>query len=258
MEQKEVQEEKPEAQEKNIFEDLVGDLINLERGLPATFITMIKSPGTVINSYFADEKKFVNPFKYTIFILAITTLITTFFVDYEVVMQQAAEASSSSSAEELDANLKQFEEETGINITGFLTGMKDVSVALMTKFSQVFYIIVLAPLFALSSRLFFKKRRPLFKHHYVMALYSVATFAVFSLLIIPLMLLPNSVWIHTAVSSGLIMICMMYAQIRYMDLKGFDDYAMSFLSFLVGYILYFAGTLFIQIVGGLILAIVRG
>ncbi len=250
------EEQKAEVQEKNIFEDLVGDILSLERGLPATFLTMLKSPGSVINSYFADDKLFVSPFKYTIFILAVVTLINTTFVDYEALMEAAAQAGTDS-VEEMNENLKQLDEVSGLNFTGFLTAMKDVSVGLLTKYSQVFYILVMAPLLAFSSRLFFKKIKPKFTHHYVMMLYSVATFAVFSLLMLPMLVIPDLIWVQTVLSSILLMVFMMYVQIKYLDLKGFDGYMMSFLSFLIGYLLYFIGTFIVQVIGGIILVIVR-
>ncbi len=255
MEHKE--EDKPELKEKNIFEDLLGDILSLERGLPATFWTMLKSPGSVITSYFEDDKHFVSPFKYTIFILAVVTLINTTFVDYEALMQAAAQ-SGTDDIEQMNENLKQLDEASGLNFSGFMTAMKDVSVGLLTKYSQVFYILVMAPLLAFSSRLFFKKIKPKFSHHYVMMLYAVSTYAVFTLLMLPLLANQNLIWIQTFLSSVLMMIFMMYVQIKYMKLKGFDGYMMSFLSFLIGYILYFIGTLVVQVVGGVILVIVRG
>jgi hypothetical protein len=253
----EKEENKPELQEKNIFEDLVGDILSLERGLPATFMTILRSPRRVFDSYFANENKFVNPFKYTIFILAVVTLVNTTFVDYEAMMEAAAQAGTDS-VEEMNENLRLLDEETGINFSGFMTAMKDVSVGLLTKYSQVFYILVMAPLLAFSSRLFFKSIKPKFKHHYVMMLYSVATFAVFSLLMLPMLVIPDLIWVQTAASSILLMIFMMYVQIKYLDLKGFDGYMMSFLSFIIGYILYFIGTFLVQIFGGIILVIARG
>ena len=248
----------PEFHEKNILQDLLGDLLNIESGLPATFLTMLKSPGLVIDSYFANEKKFVNPFKYTIFILALTTLIGTFFVDYEVIMQKAAEMGSTQSVEDLDANYQKFSEETGVNIIGFMTAMKDVSVAMIAKFSQLVFIVVMAPLLAFSSRLFFRKKKPFFKHHYVMLLYTLATFAVFSILITPLMMSDIPFGIFTFGSIAIQLIFISFAQIRYLNLKGANEYFMSFVSLLVGYIFYTIATLIIQIVGGIILVIVRG
>lgn len=250
-------EQKAEIQEKNIFEDFVGDFLNLERGLPATFIKMLKSPGDVIDSYFSNKKNFVSPFKYTIFILAVVTLINTTFVDYEAIMEAAAEAGTGS-VEEMNENFKKLDEETGLNFTGFMTAMKDVSVGIMTKYIQVFYILVLAPLMAFSSRLFFKKQKPKLKHHYVMFLYTITTFSVFSLLLLPLLVNTNLIWVQTGVSSLLMMSFVMYVQIKYLKLKGFDEYMMSFLSFVIGYILYFIGTFVVQIVGGIILVIARG
>ena len=251
------EENKPELKEKNIFEDLVGDILSLERGLPATFLTMLKSPGRVIDSYFADEKQFVSPFKYTIFILAVVTLINTTFVDYEALMQAAAQ-SGTNDIEQMNEDLKKLDEATGLNFTGFMTAMKDVSVGLLTKYSQVFYILVMAPLLAFSSRLFFKKIKPKFTHHYVMMLYTVSTYAVFTLFLIPLLANQSMIWIQTVLTSIIMMIFLMYTQIKYLKLKGFDGYMMSFLSFLIGYILYFIGTFLVQIIGGIILVIVRG
>ncbi len=254
----EVQDENPEIKEKNIFEDLLGDLVNLDKGLPATVITMVKSPNLVIDSYFADEKKFVNPFRYTILILAVTTLIGTLFVDYEVVMQRAMEmGSSSTSSAQMEENLRILDEESGLDVTGYMTAMKDLSVAMMSKFNQIVYIVVMAPLIAFSSRLFFKKKKSKFSHHYVMLLYTSATFAIFGLLTAPLMMSDIPLSLFTFISSSLMIAFIMYVQVNYLKLKGFTEYAMSFLSCIIGYLLYFIATLIIQIVGAFILVLIR-
>lgn len=250
-------ERKPEIQENSMLDDFLGDLINLDRGLPATVLGMLKSPGLVIESYFTDRGRFVNPFKYTIFILAVTTLIGSLFVDYELLMQQAAELGYSSSVEDANENFKRIEEESGIPIASFMTAMKDVSVAMMTKFSQIFYILVMAPLMAFSSRLFFKKKRAFFKHHYVMLLYMLATYAIFGLVFTPLMISEIPFTIFTFLVTFVQLVFFMYVQIKYLELKGFDEYSMSFLSFFVGYILYMIATFIIQVGGGIILVMLR-
>jgi hypothetical protein len=250
-------ERKPEIQENSMLDDFLGDLINLDRGLPATVLGMLKSPGLVIESYFTDRGRFVNPFKYTIFILAVTTLIGSLFVDYELLMQQAAELGYSSSVEDANENFKRIEEESGLPIASFMTAMKDISVAMMTKFSQIFYILVMAPLMAFSSRLFFKKKREFFKHHYVMLLYMLATYAIFGLVFTPLMISEISFSIFTFLVTFVQLVFFMYVQIKYLELKGFDEYSMSFLSFFVGYILYMIATFIIQVGGGIILVMLR-
>ncbi len=60
---------KPEEEitdEKGLFEDLLRDAFDLDKGLFATLITMFKNPGLVIDSYFTDRKRFTGPFRYAL------------------------------------------------------------------------------------------------------------------------------------------------------------------------------------------------
>lgn len=75
-----------QTQHKGFLEELMGDVFNLDRGLPATIWGMIKTPDKIIESYFTDRGKYVTPLRYCIFILAVTTFITVRFIDYDAMM----------------------------------------------------------------------------------------------------------------------------------------------------------------------------
>jgi hypothetical protein len=69
---------------------------------------MIKNLDLVINSYFEHKDQYLNPFRYAIIVLAITTLIESFFVDYESLYRHALE---SGSGEDLDILIATFNEQ---------------------------------------------------------------------------------------------------------------------------------------------------
>ncbi|MCG8371991.1 MAG: DUF3667 domain-containing protein [Balneolales bacterium] len=251
---KEKEENKPDQKvEKSLIEDLLGDLINLDRGLPATFIGMIKSPALVIRSYFENEKRYVNPFRYTIFILAITTMITAFFIDYEGFMEAAMEMGSGSE-QEFEMMIQDIEEQTGFDARGYFEALEEFSLAIITKFNQVLYIVVFAPILAMVSRIFFSST---FKEKYVMYLYAVGTYSVFSLLLIPLLVLQSSVWLFMLVATVSMLIYVMYVQGKFLKLSGFGKYFQSFLSFVLGYIVFAIVQAIIQYVGAFILFMSR-
>jgi len=244
MEQEE-KDQKPKVAEKGLIEEFVGDVISLERGLPATFLESLKNPGYVIDSYFEDKNRFVSPIKYTIFMIAVTSVIGNFVIDYEALMN-AGVSSQATSNVEMDPMF-----------TAFMNGVAEVSTALSTRFNHLATILVLAPLFAFASRLFFKKKRSTFKEHYIMTLYSLSTVSFINLAFLPMMINQANIWIYSGITSLSMFVFALYTQIKYLKLKGFDEYAQSFLSIMIGFILYLVGIFILQIGGAIILVIVR-
>ncbi len=249
-------EKQPEKKEAGLFEELLGDVLNLDRGLPATIYNMFVNPRLVIESYFIDRGRFVNPIRYTIFILAITTAITVYFIDYEQFLEQAANAGAQGG--DFNASLEDLKEKTGIDWPRYFDMVGEVTIVMTTKLNQLLYIVLLAPALAFFSKLFFKKIKPHFKHHYVMYLYSLASFSAVSLLFFPLMMIENFWATYTTIVVALQLSFSLYVQIRYLGLKGFDQYAMSFLSFLFGYIVYTIFSIIIMYGAAAILFIYRG
>ncbi|RNC84648.1 MAG: DUF3667 domain-containing protein [Balneola sp.] len=243
-----------EKKEAGLFEELLGDAFNLDRGLPATIYNMFVNPGLVIESYFTDKGRFVNPIRYTIFILAVTTAITIYLIDYEQFLEQVANASTQG---DFEANLEELKEQTGIDWPGYMDTVGEVTILMTTKLNQLLYIVVLAPVLAFFSKLFFKKKKPYFKHHYVMYLYLLASFAIVSLLLTPLSMLEGGGGIFLFALTFLMLVYSMFVQSRYLGLKGFDQHAMSFLSFIFGYIVYSIGSAILMYGAAAILFISR-
>ena len=245
-----------EPKEKGLLEDFLGDVFNLDRGLPATFLGMIKKPGEVIQSYFTDRGRFVNPFRYTIFLLAISTFIMVMFVDYEQIFTAAMEAGAGDSTENLILMLE--EKESDFNWRGYFDALTEVSVLLTSKLNQILYIVVLAPILAFWSRLFFKGKQSEFRKHYVMMLYTMATFSLFGLLMIPLLLNLESFGQYAVIAVLVQATFTFYVQIRYLMLKGIKDILLLILSFVLSYITYSIVTALITYIGALLLVLVRG
>ncbi len=255
MEENTEQEQKPEKKEAGLFEELLGDVLNLDRGLPATIYNMFVNPRLVIDSYFTDRGRFVNPIRYTIFIMAFTTAITVYFIDYERVLQEAANAGAQGG--DFNASLEDLKEKTGLDWPLYFEMVGEVTIVMTTKLNQLLYIVLLAPALAFFSKLFFKSKKPYFKHHYVMYLYSLASFSALSLFFFPLMMIENFWATYTTIVVVLQLGFTFYVQSKYLELKGFEQYAMSFLSFLFGYITYTIISIIIMYGAAAILFIVR-
>lgn len=242
-------------EEKGLIEDLVGDLLNLDRGLPATIYWMFRDPGLVISSYFTDRKRFVNPIRFTIFILAVVTTISTFFVDYEQLFQQAMESGSQGN---MDQAIEQLESVSDFNWRGYMEKVQEISVLITTKLNQVLYILILAPLMAFFSRMIFRAKEPEFRKHFVMFLYLLATFSLFSILLIPLMVSfgMSSAYVSIAIFTQLVFT--IFVQVNYLKLSGFKGYSLAVINFLLGYLAYTVATLIIIYVGALIWVIISG
>lgn len=221
--------------EKGLLEDLLGDVLNFDRGLPATILNMFTNPGLVVETYFVDRKRFVNPIRYTIFLLTVVTAITTFFVDYEVLFQRAMDLGAN---EQMEDSIALLEEKTGYDINGYVNTVTEVSVFISTKINQLLYIIVLAPILAFFSRLFFKKIQPNYKQHYVMFLYQLATYSLFSLLFLPMMMSEFSFSVFSSVTITVQLAYTVYVQAKYLKLDSMKGYVKSGVSFLISYVVF--------------------
>lgn len=240
---------------KGILEDLVGDLLNLDRGLPATIFLMFKSPGVVISSYFTDRKRFVNPIRYTIFILAVVTTISTFFIDYEQMFKTAMDGGAQGN---MDQAIEQLESVSDFNWRGYLEKVQEISVLISTKLNQILYILILAPLMAFFSRMIFRSKEPEFRKHFVMFLYLLATFSLFSIFLIPLLVAfgMGSAYVSIAIFTQLAFT--IFVQVNYLRLSGFKGYSLAVVNFLVGYLAYTIVTLIIVYVGAFIWVLISG
>lgn len=254
-ETEEVEQKKPH--EPGLVEEFLGDFISFDRGFPATITGMFKNPAKIIESYFEEKGRFVSPFRYVILILAVTTFFTSLVIDYDEIMHAAIMEGSGRDLEEMQPSLEAFKEKTGFDMSLFLETVQEVSVAISTKFNQLFYILVLAPLLAFTSRLFFKDRKSQYKNHYVMFLYTLASLAILSLILTPIVFLGSSFWIYSLTIFVVQMGYTMFVQSRYFKLKGWEEYFQSGLSFIFGYVLFLVATFVIQFGGGLILYFIK-
>lgn len=235
-------EEKPtppqQTQHKGFLEELLGDVFNLDRGLPGTIWTSIKSPDKVIDAHFTDRGKYVSPLRYCIFILAVTTFITVRFIDYDAMMTNAMEMGAGASVDDLVAQLNQLI--PSFDWSAYFQNINEITISLVQKFNQALYLVLLAPIFALFTRLFFKKKKSRFVEHYVLMVYSLTTFSIFSLAMLPAMKAMENTDTPLIFFMGIPLMLgfLMYASIRYLSLKGFSEYLQVLIALVLGYILY--------------------
>lgn len=88
--------------------------------------------------------------------------------------------------------------------------------------------------------MFFKKKKNKFIEHYVLMVYALTTFSIFSLALLPAMKMmentdtPLVFFMSIPVMLGFLM----WASVKYLNLKGFSDYMQVFIALIFGYILY--------------------
>ncbi|MEP5944868.1 MAG: hypothetical protein ABJ356_09925, partial [Balneola sp.] len=126
-----------QTQHKGFLEELMGDVFNLDRGLPGTIWGMIKTPGVVIDAYFTERGKYVTPLRYCIFILAVTTFISVRFVDYEAMMKNAMELGAGESIDDLVAQLNQII--PSFDWSAYFQSINEITISLVQKFNQALY-----------------------------------------------------------------------------------------------------------------------
>lgn len=240
--------DKASPSEKGFMEDILGDVLNLDTGLPATIKDMIVRPAEVIEAYFTDRDRYVNPFRYTIILMAFTTAIATFFIDYSLVFEQALETGAGVGKEQMITDLSSV---IDYNWEAYFEGVIKISVLISTKLNQVMIILILAPLVAMFSRMFFKEQEPRFRRHFVMILYSMATYSLFSILLI--FVIENSFFnISVLILASMQFAYLIYVQSRYLNFKGAGKYIKGLLCVLFGYVLYSLSTAVISYVGAII------
>ena len=225
---------KPETKENHIFDDLTRDVLSMERGLPITIWHMVKSPEAVIEAYFSDKGRYVNPFRYTIIIVAVVMLIATFFIDYEYLYRQALEKGTGEDLESLIATLSA--EVPGFDWQKYFDRFLELSVLYTEKFSQITYLAIYAPMLALFSFLFFKKKRSKFSHHFVMMIYLLATYSMFTILFTPF--LDETVFMSSYLTYSVIIIQLGYTYFvmkRYLGITGIVEHVKVIATFILGY-----------------------
>ncbi len=238
MDEEKSQTPQQHPQHKGFLEELMGDVFNLDRGLPGTIWGMIKTPGEVVEAYFTDRGKYVTPLRYCIFILAVTTFITVRFIDYDAMMTNAMEMGAGASLDDLIAQLNQIA--PSFDWSAYFQNINEITISLVQKFNQALYLVLLAPMFALFSRMFFKKKKSRFIEHYVLMVYSLTTFSIFSLVMIPAMKMMETAETPLLFFTGIPLMLgfLLWAMVKYLRLKGFSEYLQAAIALVLGYILY--------------------
>ncbi len=244
-----------QTQHKGFLEELMGDVFNLDRGLPGTIWGMIKTPGEVIDAYFTDRGKYVTPLRYCIFILAVTTFITVRFVDYDAMMKNAMELGAGDSLEDMVSQLNELV--PSFDWSAYFQNINEITVSLVQKFNQVLYLVLLAPIFAMFTRLFFKKKKSRFVEHYVLMVYSLTTFSIFSLLMLPAMKMMENTNTPLIFFLGipLMLAFLLWPTIKYLGLKGFSEYLQAAIALVLGYFLYAIAQTILIYVGAYLMVI---
>lgn len=227
-----------ETQHKGFLEELMGDVFNLDRGLPATIWGMVTKPAKIIEAYFNDRGKYVTPLRYCIFILAVTTFISVQVVDYDAMMKNAFEMGAGGSVEGLIEQLNQIA--PNIDWVGYFDNVGLITINLVQKFNQILYLVLMAPMFAFFTKLFFKKKKQRFIQHYVMMVYSLTTFSVFSVVLLPFLVMAETSKSPLVffVSLPLMLGFMIWVTIKYLGLKGFSEILQVVIAFVLGFIGY--------------------
>lgn len=208
-------------EERSLLKDFVGDVFDLERGLPATLIAMFTKPEDVIQSYFEGRNDYVNPFRFMVVILAVTTLVSNFFIDYDHLMKTSMEAGAGKSMDEMIAEWNAL---VPYDWEAFFTNLQEITKAVSTRFSQLLNILLIAPIMALISFLSFKKRASKFKYHYVMYLYQLTTLSVLSTFLLFFMSFGASLLALTLATFGMMLIHAVYVQGRYLKFRSVGPY----------------------------------
>ncbi|MEQ8524643.1 hypothetical protein [Gracilimonas sp.] len=243
---------RPNVTENSVFKDLTQDVLSLERGLPVTVWHMIKSPGVVIDSYFTDRGRYINPFRYAIIVLAITAVIVGFFVDYEALYRHALEEGAGEDLNTFIATLSA--QVPGFDWQKYFDSFLELSVMFSEKFSQVGAILIFAPIMALFSWMFFKSKKEKFVYHYVMMLYNLTTFSIFSSLVSPLIDEQGfalSSW-YMVLTIGIMLGFTYYVMRSYLRFNRFMDHVKVIFTFFLGYFGYSILTAFLLYGGAFI------
>jgi hypothetical protein len=149
-------------------------------------------------------------------------------------MEMGANRNLEQTIEQVEAIAPNFD------IRGYLNAINELTVTVLQKFVQVIYLLIMAPLMAFFSKLFFKQKKEYFINHYVMIVYALTTFAIFSILLLPIMAkmeTTDNFWLFLT-GLPLMLGFIGWTMINYLKLKGFSEYLQAILALLFGYITY--------------------
>ncbi len=214
--------------------EFLQELYNLDRGVPGTWIALFKRPELVVKDYFGRGSRFMNPFRYTLFVGSVVTLLASLF-DYGEVFRSTLDSSSMEGMESLP--------ESFLN---YMEIVMRIGVLMTTKYLALTYIFLMSPTYALSSYLFFKKDGSSYARHFILNLYGGAQVATFSLLSMPIAALTENYalvgWIFIPLFSAYIM----WVYYRNFGGSGWKGWSRILFSVLVGYVIMLIATMIFQ------------
>lgn len=209
----------------------LSELVNIDRGVPGTFVTLFTRPEEVVRDYFDANDRYMNPFRYVVVVVTIVTIVVSAIIDFEAFYQRMMEMGlgmdSQESLEAMSGSMRTYFEQL------FRVGW------LMTsKYLPVTFILLMSPALAVTSFLFFKDRKSYFSQHYILNMYLVAQGATFSMVAIPVMMQMNNMLNVGYITIPLILVYLVWTYSRYFSLQGIGQYAQAVVSYILGYVIY--------------------
>ncbi|MGF1532242.1 MAG: DUF3667 domain-containing protein [Bernardetiaceae bacterium] len=170
-------------------------LINLDRGIPHTFLQLTLRPGHAIRAYIAGHRKrYFNPIKYLLLVSAIAAFIHL-FIPYDEIFDFSQSPVSVEFEKELEAAQGR-EKEKMQQLALESAKFREMAVQLITlTFNQYFSLIMLLsiPILSVFTRLFFYRHAYNYAMHFVLNCYLIGHTLWFYVLLLPFALLG---WLH--------------------------------------------------------------
>lgn len=220
---------------KTFTSELLSELVNLDRGVPGTFVSLFTRPAEVVEDYFTEADRYMSPFRYTLFVASVVTLLLATLVDYEQLFMSAVEAAEPTSAKALPEG---FQEYLGL--------VRQTGLQMVTKYLPFTYIFLMTPSFALSSYLLFKRRKPYFSQHVILNMYCGAQFGSLAIITVPIMAYTQSMLTTSYFSYPLMIAYLIWVYTRYFALETVGKWLRAFISFFLGYLFFFIAMTLIQ------------
>lgn len=213
---------------KQFTSELLSEMVNLDRGVPGTFVSLFTRPAEVVEDYFSEADRYMSPFRYTLFVASVVTLLLATLLDFEQLFMSAVEAAETPSTKALPEG---FQEYLGL--------VQQTGLQMVTKYLPLTYIFLVTPSFALSSYLLFKKRKSYFSQHIILNMYCAAQFGSLAIITVPLMAYTQSMLITSYFSYPLMIAYLIWVYTRYFALETVGKWLRAFISFLLGYLFFF-------------------
>lgn len=222
----------------------LSELVNIDRGVPGTFVTLFTRPEEVVRDYFDAHDRYMNPFRYVVVIVTAVTLILSAVVDFEAFYLKMIESSIGMGHQE---SLEAMPE----GMSTYFEELFRVGWLMTSKYMPVTFILLLSPALAITSYLFFKGRKSYFSQHFILNMYLSAQAASFGLITIPVVMQMENIMNASYITLPLILAYMVWFYKRNFSLQGIGQYAQAMVSYILGYVIYL---LFVMIAQNLVTA----